>query len=116
MKHSNAYIVTINTPFANGAVMPVIEAFFTDKKTAERFKAENVLRQEVREICPTDYTITILLDMGIVAIPAKGFKHYQQAEEALPPLKAVMCNVHFEIMKFRDTALYKRNILEGKYD
>ncbi|HDL5186396.1 TPA: hypothetical protein PXA68_000665 [Mannheimia haemolytica] len=111
------YISTINAPLAGGgAVMPIVEAFFVDKKTAERFKAENVLRGEVKEICPTDYTITILLDMGVVAIPAKGFKHDQQAAEALPSFKAVMPTAHFEIVKFCETALYKRNIQEANYD
>lgn len=109
------YISTLNAPLAGGgAVMPIVEAFFVDKKTAERFKAENILRQEVRAINPNDYTITILLDVGIVAIPAKGFKHYEQAEKALPPFKAVMPNTHFEIVKFCETALYKRNQQEGK--
>ncbi|HGO5823480.1 TPA: hypothetical protein ACK3JW_001149 [Mannheimia haemolytica] len=109
------YISTINAPLAGGgAVMPVIEAFFADRNAAERFKAENILRQEVRAINPNDYTITILLEMGVVAIPAKGFKHYQQAEKALPPLKVIMPNTHFEIVKFCETALYKRNQQEGK--
>ncbi|EPY98839.1 hypothetical protein [Mannheimia haemolytica] len=112
---TKCYAVILNAPlFDGGAVMPIIEAFFADRKAANRFKSKNPIRQEVREISPTDYTVTILLAMGIVAIPAKGFKHYQQAEKALPPLKAVMPNHHFEIVKFCDTALYKRNQQEGK--
>lgn len=109
------YISTLNAPLAGGgAVMPIIEAFFSDRKAANRFKSKKPIRQEVREISPNDYTVTILLAMGIVAIPTKGFKHYQQAEKALPPLKAVMPNHHFEIVKFCETALYKRNQQEGK--
>lgn len=112
MKHNKAYMVTINAPFADCATVPIVEAFFADKKAAQRFKRENVLRQEVREICPTDYAITILLAMGAITITAKGFKHYKQAAEAVPPFKAVMPKAHFEIVKFCETALYKRNQLE----
>lgn len=109
------YISIINAPLSGGgAVMPIVEAFFVDKKKAERFKSENVLRGEVKEICPSDYAITILLAMGAIAITSKGSKHYQQAAEALPSFKAVMPTAHFEIVKFCETALYKRNIQEGK--
>lgn len=110
---TKCYAVILNAPlFDGGAVMPIIEDFFADRKAANRFKSKNPIRQEVREISPNDYTITILLDMGVVAIPAKGFKHYKQAEEALPPFKAVMPTAHVEIVKFCETALYKRNQLE----
>lgn len=118
VKLTKVYISTISTPLASiGEIMPIVEAFFDSEKAAKRAKKQNMLGGVVREICPDDYAITIFLEMGIIAILAKGFKHYQQAKEALPPLKAIMRNTHFEIVKFCETALYKHNIIqEGKND
>ncbi|WP_346556835.1 hypothetical protein ABCW44_01335 [Mannheimia haemolytica] len=109
------YISTLNAPLAGGgAVMPIVNAFFKSEKAAKRATKQNIVGSEVREIRPNDYTITMLLEVGAVAILGKGFKHYHEAAKALPPLKAVMPNHHFEIVKFCDTALYKRNQQEGK--
>ena len=112
-----AYISTLNAPLAGGdAVMPIVNAFFKSEKAAKRAAKQNIVGSEVREIRPNGYTITMLLEVGAVAILGKGFKHYHEATEALPPLKAVMRNVHFEIVKFSETALYQRNIQGGSYD
>ncbi|AHG76320.1 hypothetical protein X808_18000 [Mannheimia varigena USDA-ARS-USMARC-1296] len=108
------YISTINPPLAGGgAVMPVVNAFFNSEKAAKRAKKQNMLGSEVRAINPQDYTIAILLDMGVAAILAKGFKHRHEAEKALPPLKTVFRDIHIEVVRFCETALYQQTIGKG---
>lgn len=116
------YALTSDLDIGGGYVTNVVSVFVANKKDAKFIRKEAIkqgyfqLMGEIKEIDPTDWTITILAPTIPNAHPlpiSKGSRFYHEMEQAAEAFKQVLPNHYvIDVVKFDETGAYNA-LLKG---